>query len=108
MVELGNKYSRGAAGTVGAEHVAGAPLTQFLVLVGGAILYGKRSRLFRQKQGSWILDKFRNLGLVIILLLVAARLSIDLLQVGIVCPNEGIPDSRGKPLCEYTRARIIR
>ena len=97
-------YSNEAALTVGWGYVAGAALTQCLVLLTIVLIRAKWGRLFRQDETTWPLDSLRKIAVFLVLVFVGMSLSIALLQVGIVCPEEGFPGSRGKPMCELTRA----
>jgi hypothetical protein len=97
-------YSREAAHTIGWGYVAGAGLTQCLVFLAVVLALANRNRLFRQDETSWHLDNFRKIGMFFVFVILGISLSITLLKVGIVCPEAGFPDSRGKPVCERTSA----
>ena len=97
-------YSREAATPIGWGYIVGAALIQGFVLAGGALVHANRNRLFRQDETSSPLDNFRKFGIVIVILITGVGMSITLLQVALVCPEKGLPDSRGKAVCELTRA----
>jgi hypothetical protein len=97
-------YSREAANTIGWGYVAAAAFTQWLVALAVGLVLANRSRLFRQDEASWPLDNFRKIGMFFVFVFLGISLSIALLQVGIVCPEVGFPNLRGKPVCERTSA----
>lgn len=97
-------YSKEAALTIGWGYVAGASLTQCLVLLTVVLVHAKWSLLLRQDETAWPLDNLRKIAAFLVFVLVGISLSITLLQIGIVCPEEGFPTSRGKPTCELPHA----
>lgn len=88
-------YTQEATTPIGWRYIAGAALIQCLVLTGGALVHANRGRLFRRDATSWPLDNFRKFGIIIGILIFGVGMSITLLQVGLVCPKEGLPHSRG-------------
>lgn len=97
-------YSREAAITIAWKYVAGAALTQCLVILTVLLVLANWRRLFRQDATTWPLDKLRKTAVLSVIVFIGISFSITLLQVGIVCPEEGFPSSRGKPICELPRA----
>lgn len=99
-------YGRNAAADIGWWYIAGAALTQVFVLVASLIVLANKDRLLYRGETAWPMDSFRKMSCAIIFVGVTLGFSIALLQVGIVCPELGLPRSRGVPICSPTSGHI--
>lgn len=94
-------YGKHAAAGIGWRHVAGAVLTQCLVLGISLLAIASKESWLRHDKAGGSLDNLRRVSCAVVFVLVGIGFSIDLLRVGIMCPHAGLPASRGKPVCDW-------
>jgi hypothetical protein len=94
-------YSKDAADSIGWWKIAGAAFIQVVVFLVGVIGVARKISLVRQGQFKEPVHSYRNYIPVVVLGLIVAGLALSatLLQIGIVCPDNKLPEGRGQPTC---------
>jgi hypothetical protein len=98
-------FSPSAAAAIGWTKIILAALIQagLLILV---IVWAKLRRTARKDKKDDVIDlRFRSHFPVVLLGLICGRLalSVALLEIAIICPDQSLPEGHGQPTCSSTR-----